>query len=247
MIPFVIGISLMQSIAAQPPVPVPFGVGETLEYRAHKGLFSNVGSAVLSVEDIEPDRGAPSWHFKLTTHAHVLFYTGDSRLESWTGVADFVSRRFVHWINENGTIYANDDFTILGDSGYYRNHDDTLKKAAPRDALDDLAFIYYLRTLDYSHFKPDSVYRIPRYFRNDKNPVELTLLGHDSIDMPDGSRCWCLLLHPVVDENNGLFSRKADARLWLTDDGVRIPVQIGSKINLVGYVWLTLSKITHQH
>jgi hypothetical protein len=242
MIPFVVGAALVQAMAA----PVPFGVGESYEYRGHYGFIS-VGDASLTVVAIENERGVPSWHLNLTTHASVIGYNGDSKLDSWTGVSDFVSRRFVHYIKENGKITADDDFHIYADSGYYRNHSDTLTKPTPRNALDDLAFIYYLRTLDYSGFKKDSVYRIPRYFRDDHNPVEVTLLGHDSIEMPDGSHCWCVLLHPMVDESNGLFSRKSDARLWLTDDGLRIPVQIKAKLPVIGYASLTLRKITRRN
>lgn len=248
MIPFAVGASMLQVLASRlPQASVPFGVGESYEYQGHKGLVSNVGSATLTVLGVESDQGVPSWHFRLTTKADFLFYHGESKLESWTGVSDFVSRRFVHFIKENGRVEADDDFHIHADSGYYRNHSDTLTKKTPRTALDDLAFIYYLRTVDFKDFKKDSVYKMARYFRDDHNPVEITVLGHDSIDMPDGSRCYCWLVHPVVDEPNGLFSRNAEAKLWLTDDGLRTPVQIGSKIALVGYVWLTLHKITRRN
>jgi hypothetical protein len=227
--------------------PVPFAVGESYEYQAHKGLVSNAGSATLTVVNVESARGIPSWHFLLTTKADLLWYHGHSTLESWTGVSDFVSRRFIHYIKEGDKVEADDDFQIFGDSGYYRNHADTLKKKSPAKALDDLAFFYYLRTVDFTTFKKDSVYRVSRYFRDDRNPVEITVLGHDSIEMPDGNHCYCWLIHPVVDEPHGLFSREADARLWLTDDGLRIPVQIGSKVAVVGYVWLTLRKITRRN
>lgn len=248
MIPFVVSVSILRAMSAAPrQAEVPFGVGESYEYRGHKGLFSNVGNAVLTVVAVESEQGVPSWHFRLTTKADFFTYHGESRLESWTGVNDFVSRRFVHYIKENGKVNADDDFHIFSDSGYYRNHADTLRKKSPAKALDDLAFFYYLRTVEFKDFKVDSVYKFTRYFRDDRNPVEITVLGHDSIEMPDGNRCYCWLVHPVVDEPNGLFSRKADARLWLTDDGLRIPVQIGSKIPIVGYVWLTLSKITRRN
>jgi hypothetical protein len=41
----------------------------------------------------------------------------------------------------------------------------------------------------------------------------------------------CLVLHPVITaDRNGMFSPRADARIWLTDDDRRIPVQIRSKL-----------------
>ena len=46
--------------------------------------------------------------------------------------------------------------------------------------------------------------------------------------LPDGSEVPCLVLHPVID-TKGMFSKRSDTRIWLTDDERRLPVQIRSK------------------
>ncbi len=241
MIPFVVGAMLLQTVRAAPPaVAAPFSVGETLEFSG-KYLFATPGSATMVVTGIDTVRGVPQWHFNLALNVDFAWFHNKSRLESWTTVGDFVSRRFIHSIVEQGKQLANDDFHIYGDSGFYRNHSDTLTKKTPKLPLDDLAFIYYLRTME---FKQDSTYRMPRYFRDDHNPVEVTVLGHDSVEMPDGTKRSCWVLHPVVDEPNGLFSRKSDAKLWLTDDGLRLPVQIESKL-FVSHLTLKIVKISY--
>ncbi|MGH7593413.1 MAG: DUF3108 domain-containing protein [Gemmatimonadales bacterium] len=244
MIPLVVTAVLLQAIpTAAPPAPVPWGVGESFEYDG-KYLVFKPGGATMSVVGIDTVRGVPSWHFKLTMHVSIPFYKNDSDLESWTGVSDFVSRRFVHVITENGKRISNDDFNIFGDSGFFRNHSESLTRPTPPQPLDDLAFVYYIRAMD---LRAGGKYLVPRYFRNDRNPVEVDVIGHDSLEMPDGSRCFCWVLHPVVDEPNGLFSRKNDARLWLTDDGLRIPVQIRSNIGGPSALTLKLRKITRPH
>jgi hypothetical protein len=220
MIPFVVGAALLQTVAA---APVPFAVGETYEYSAHY-LLTSVGGTTMTVVGIDTVRGQPSWHLLLTTKISVLWYKNDSRLESWTSVKDFVSRRFIHVVNENGKQYSNDDFQIHGDSGFFRNHADTLTKPTPHDALDDLAFIYYIRTMD---FKDGETYQLRKYFQQDHNPVIVTVLGHDTLEMPDGSRRRCWVVGLLMNDS-GMFSKKADAKLWLSDDGVRIPMQIKS-------------------
>ena len=239
MIPFVVAAVLLQAVSAP---PVPFAVGETYEYSPHYSvnLFGSLGSTTMTVVGIDTVRGVPSWHFTLMTTVRAPFYKNQSRLESWTSVKDFVSRRFIHVVNENGKQYADDDFQIHADSGYFRNHADTVSKPTPRDALDDLSFIYYIRTMELQDGK---TYHFQRYFRQDHNPVEVTVLGHDTLGMPDGSRRRCWLLHLLVDEPNGMFSKKANAKLWLSDDGVRIPVQIRSEVG-VGSVTLKLRKIS---
>jgi hypothetical protein len=242
-IPFVVGAMLLQTIPAVPARAVPWRVGESFEYDG-KYMFFTPGGATLSVVGIETVGGVPSWHFKLSMHVSVPLYKNVSDLESWTAVNPFVSSRFVHVINENGKQISNDDFHIFGDSGFFRNRQDAATKPTPKDPLDDLAFVYYIRTME---LKTGGKYAVPRYFREDHNPVEVEVIGHDSLEMPDGSRCYCWVLHPVVDEPNGLFSRKNDARLWLTDDGLRIPVQIRSSIGGPGTLTLKLRKITRPH
>jgi hypothetical protein len=51
----------------------------------------------------------------------------------------------------------------------------------------------------------------------------------------------CLVLNPVVGER-GLFAKRNDARLWLTDDGRRIPVQIRSTFEW-GQITLRLQRM----
>jgi hypothetical protein len=237
-IPFALGGVLLHALISAPPQP--FAVGEVLQYSGRwSGLPFDVGGATLSVVDIDTTLGTPTWHFKLTTEVSTFVYKNKTTLESWTGVHDFVSRRFVHLIHENGKQLADDDFHIHGDSGYYRNHRDTLTRPTPKQPLDDLAFMYFIRGMD---LKVGTTVQIPRYFRQDHNPVEVTVLGIETLQLPNGYRTRCLVIHPVVDEPNGLFSRKADAKLWLTDDGLRIPVQIHSSVG-VGSVTLKLKQI----
>ena len=246
MIPFVVGAMLLQTVQAKPqPIALatPFGVGETLEYGGKwSGYpFGEVAKATMKIAAIDTVRGVPQWHFSMTTRISALVFHNHTELESWTTVGDFNSHRYIHKVNEQGKQLADDDFQIFGDSGYYRNRNDTLKKRTPPNPLDDVSFIYYLRTMA---FKKDSTYKIPRYFRDDHNPVEVTVIGHDTLEMPDGSRRSCWVIHPVVDEPNGMFARKANARIWLSDDGVRIPVQIVSDL-VIGHVTLKLKSITH--
>lgn len=240
MMPLVISALLLQAVAGPPTSPaVPFAAGETLEYSG-RYLMLSPGGATMRVVGVDTVEGVPDWHFKLTMNVSVPFYKNHSDLESWTGVNDFISHRFLHAVTENGKQISNDDFHIFSDSGYYRNHNDTATRRTPKRALDDLAFIYYLRMMT---FKQDSTYRIPRYFRDDHNPVLVTVIGHDTLDMPDGSRRSCWLLHPIVDEPGGMFSRKANAKIWLTDDGVRIPVQIQSDFGPT-HLTLRLKKVS---
>lgn len=219
---------------------VPFAVGEVLEYKG-KWNFLSAGAATLSVLPSDTVLGVKSWKFSLTSGIKVntIFkFENSTTLMSWTGIDDFVSRRFTKRLEENGKV-RNEDFRIFPDSGYFRRNADAPKPTS-KAPLDDVAFIYFLRTMPLELKK---VYKFDRYFRSEKNPVTVEVLKREMMEMPDGTKVRTLVLHPVVDEPNGMFSKTSDARIWLTDDARRIPVRIETSYTW-GTVALELKKVT---
>ena len=233
-----IALMLIQMATTLAPAAVPFGVGEVFEYSARSG-FLRPGSAWLRVEKIEPMRGVPSWHFSFESRVNIAgLYKNQSRLDSWTGVGDFISRRFLKVITENDTS-KREDFRIHPDSGFFRRGADTGTKAISDRPIDDVAFFYFVRTVPLA---VNSTYRWDMYWRKAKNPVSVRVLKREEMKLPDGTKVQCLVLHPVVGEENGMFSKKSNARLWITDDARRIPVQIQSSYGF-GTVKLVLVKM----
>ena len=186
-------VLLAMQTAAAPAPPVPFGVGERIEYSGKLGFIPG-GSAVLSVTGIEAMRGHRSWVFSFVTEVNLAVYRNRSDFRSWTGVDDFVSRQFVKDITENGRNRL-ETFRIYPDTGIYRRNQNTETKATPDLPLDDVAFFYWVRTipLELGHS-----YRFDRYFRDEHNPVIVRVEKRETKEMPDGSRVPVLLLRPVV-------------------------------------------------
>ena len=230
-----------------PPPPPPFHVGEALEYGgSYKFLLVPVPvskAAVLSVTGIDTLRGEPCWRFSFITDVSALGYHNHSELLSWTTMNDFTSLRFVHRVDEShpgGSFSRHDDFGIYPDSGFFRNVGDVSPRKTPEHPLDDIAFVYYLRLLS-TPLQVGKTYRINRYFRADRNPVIINVVGREPCDLPDDARSTCLVLNPVVeDPPHGMFMKDQNARMWITDDGRRLPVKIKS-----GPLTLTLRKITY--
>jgi hypothetical protein len=230
-------VLMMQTAAVATPA-VPFAVGERLEYQGRFG-FLRVGTAVLSVEGIEPWRGAPHWKFSFTSNVSVPMYKNRTELASWTGVDDFISRRFTKDLEENGRRKI-EDFRIHPDSGFFRRGADTGTKRTSERPLDDVAFFYWVRTIP---LEVGKTYEFANYYRVERNPVTVRVIKREMMEMPDGTKVPCLVLHPIVKEANGMFSEKSEARLWLTDDARRIPVQIQSRYAF-GEVKLVLQKVS---
>lgn len=231
-------ILLLQTAASSGGPALPFSVGERLEYQGRFGIL-RVGTAVLSVEGIETVRNAPHWKFSFTSAVSVPMYKNRTELSSWTGVDDFISRRFTKSLEENGRSRF-EDFRIHPDSGFFRRNADADTKATSERPLDDVAFFYWIRTVP---LEVGRTYRFQNYYRVERNPVTVRVVKREEMELPDGSKVPCLVLHPIVDEPNGMFSKKSEARLWLTDDARRIPVQIQSRYAF-GEIRLVLQEIT---
>jgi hypothetical protein len=211
--------------APTPPARYPWAVGETLTYTAKLGMLS-LGSGTLEVAGLDTVRGAETFRFRFRLTGKTIVYTLDDVLESFVGTHDLVSRRFTQDFVENGKPTKR-HYEIVADSGYYREEGKPGTQPAPADALDDAAFFYFVRV---TPLEVGKTYRFNRYFRREKNPVTIEVLKREKMELPDGREVDCLVLHPVID-TKGMFSKRSDTRIWLTDDERRLPVQIRSKFN----------------
>ena len=227
----------LQAAAASPAVP--FGVGERLEYGGKMGII-RAGQAVLEVKGTEPMRGHPSWKFSFTTSVNFGVYRNNTELTSWTGTSDFVSRQFVKDITENGRNRL-ETFRIYPDSGFYRRNTNTETKTTPQLPLDDVAFFYWVRTIP---LEVGKTYRSENYFRDEHNPVIIRVEKREVREMFDGTKVPMLLLRPIVNEDGGMFHEKSKAKLWITDDARRLPVEIQSDIKFAGNLTLELRAYT---
>jgi hypothetical protein len=227
-------------LGAQEPPPVtvvPFRVGERLAYGARFGVFS-VGGATMEVAGIDTIRGTPTVHFRFHIEGGALWYHLDQTLESWVGRADFRSRRYVNKTEEKGKSWEH-RFDIFPDSGFFRDLNNDSTAATVPDPLDDAAFLYWIRTVplaDGQHYE----YR--RYFRPDRNPVIIDVLGREKVNV--AGRKWnAIVLSPKIPNGGGIFAEKSEARIWLSDDAARIMLGLQSKFSF-GLVTLKLKEFS---
>ena len=173
---------------------------------------------------IDSVRGVETFRLRFRLQGKTVFYSLDDVLESYVATDGFESRRFVQDFMENDKP-KHRSFEIFPDSGFYRESGKDTTFASPEDPLDDAAFFYFVRI---TPLEVGKKYVFDRYFRKEKNPVIIEVVKREKMELPDGSKVQCLVLHPVID-TKGLFSKRSDTRIWLTDDERRLPVQIRTK------------------
>lgn len=227
------------AVPAPAPAPsYPFAVGERFDYQVKLGIFS-IGRARLQVVQQDTLGGRDVFMLQMTINGRALFFTLDDTLTSWTGVRDFHSYRFRQTNNEDGK-YRKWDYFIHPDSGYYRKYsqmDTTYTTVA--DPLDDVAFLYWVRTLP---LEVGQSYTWDRYFKPDRNPVRVRVLKRQNCELPHDEKRKCLLIQPSI-RSSGLLGEAADARILITDDVDRIPVEVRSNFSF-GTLVLKLRGVT---
>jgi hypothetical protein len=218
--------ALLQGSAPDAPTPpprYPWAVGETLTYSAKLGILS-LGAGTLQVAGLDTVRGAESFRFRFRLQGRTIIYSLDDVLESYVGTRDLISRRFVQDFVENDKP-SHRRYEIYPDSGFFRETGKPEAQPSPANPLDDAAFFYFVRV---TPLEVGKKYVYNRYFRKEKNPVTIEVTRREKMELPDGREVDCLVLHPVID-TKGMFSKRSETLIWLTDDERRLPVQIRSK------------------
>jgi hypothetical protein len=224
-------------VAAAVPA-VPFPVGERFTYGAKYGIFS-VGTAIMEVAGIDTIRGKEAVHLQFRISGGALWYHLDQTLESWVGRHDFRSRRFVS-IQDERDRHRERRYEIYPDSGFYREdgRGDTAF-ATVAEPLDDAAFLYWIRTVPLEIGKR---YQYARYFRPDRNPVIIEVLGRERVGV--AGRKWnALVVRPKIPQARGIFAEKSETRIWISDDARRIVLAIQSNFSF-GQVTLKLKELS---
>ena len=224
-------VALLARLAAPAsPAPYPFVVGETLSYEAKLGYFP-VGTATATVSGMARERGADAFVFALLGEGGPPGVRVRYELTSWARSARFASLRF-HRKMVQGNSVQEQRYQIVPDSSRYREEGGTQDWVAPPDALDELAFLYYLRT---APLQAGRTYTISRYFRSGYNPIEVRVAGRETLTLYDGSTAPGLVLE--------VTAHGSTMTLRLTDDARRLPVQLDLPLPY-GTVSLTLSGIS---
>ena len=221
MLPMLVALLLGAAIPPAPPVPVPFGPGERFDYVAKLDILK-LGSARMEVTSIDSVRGHEAYLLRMQIDIGALFYKAHDSLASWLDTETLSTRRF--WKRQqNSDARRTETFEIFPEERrFVRDDKPGDSREAPADPLDDVSFIYAVRAMP---LEVGQTYSLPRYFRLDQNPLVVKVLKRENMKLPDGSKVPCLVLHPIM-AGDGMFSKKSNARIWLTDDARRIPVQI---------------------
>jgi Protein of unknown function (DUF3108) len=210
-----------------------FGVGEELVFDINYG-FINAGEAHMRVLDIVEWAGRPCYYVQTQAHSNSFFdsiFPVNDTVETIIDVVGLASWRFDKRLRE-GT-YKSDllyTFDLINNLAIYEG--DTTE--APPFIQDVLSSFYYVRTLD---LKVGSSVIMQNFTRGKVAPFEVKVLRKETIEVPAGEFD-CIVVEPLL-KAAGVFKHEGRMTVWLTDDRLKMPVRMKSKV-IVGSIDVTL-------
>ncbi|NIN72634.1 MAG: DUF3108 domain-containing protein [Gemmatimonadetes bacterium] len=212
---------------------VPFGIGERMDYRVKFGPLK-VGQAYMEVEGLDTIDDNATYHLRFHMSGSVPFYKLDDTQQSWLDVALLATRRY-HQDSHQGSYERYREYEFHLEQGI-RTGLEGETDSIPEMALDEAAFIYFVRSIE---LEVGEAYEWNRYYRFDRNPVILQVLRRERIRVPAGE-FETIVVRPII-KTGGIFAEGGEAEVYITDDDLRVPVRINTKMK-VGSVVLELTE-----
>ncbi len=217
----------------------PFFVGERLSYRVRVAKVGNVGRVAMWVEGPVDVRGTSTYLLRFDFKARVGPVKAVDRTWSWIDPLRMAVHRFKK--HERHPLSHHDEEVELYPAEHRWQAADGEHGASPGDAsLDELSFMYFIRTLA---FTPDTVYRFDRHFDAARNPTTVRVVQRETVTTGAGEFRTVLLEMRVKDPRR--YKGEGVIRINVTDDACRIPVRIRSTMPVLGSAVMTLESHTH--
>lgn len=214
---------------------LPFAIGERLTYHVRVGRTGSTGKAVMAVTGPVDVRGVGTevLSFDVTTRLGIMRVA--NRSKSWIDPRHMRALRF--WKQESRPLTHSDESVEIDGADHRWTAADGTGGTTTSDApLDELSFIYFLRTLPLT---PGSTLELNRHFDPARNPTSVRVVGVDTVSI-GGARIPATVLEMRVRDSER-FGGSGAIELTLSDDRCHVPLRMESTMPVVGRVVLTLA------
>lgn len=209
-----------------------FKEGEKLTFDLNYG-FVTAGIAVMEISRIKKISGRNAYHVNFQVNSvpsFDMFYKVRDRYESYIDVEGLFPWRFEQHIREGG--YTR-DFSAFFDQRKGKAKTSEGEYEIPPYVNDIVSAFYFARTFDYSNMKENDLFHLQNFYKDKVYDLDVKYLGKETIEVPAG-KFNCIIVEPLVKEG-GLFKHEGNIIVWLTDDDLKLPVKVRTKI-IIGYV-----------
>ena len=214
--------------------PLPFAVGERVAYDVSVDKGRKVGDGTMWIEGPVDVRGTSTYLLRFDSRVRIALLTGVSRTSSWF---DPVRRLSLRFLKHERNPLTHDDVLVdmYPDQKTWKSVDGQGGTSPDDLPLDELSFIYFIRTLPLT---PGATYQFDRHFDAARNPVVISIIRREVIPTPMGELKTVLVEMRVRDPKH--YKGDGIIRFNLTDDQCRLPARIESTMPILGKAVLTM-------
>ena len=225
---------LLVVMASSGPQTLPFAVGERLSYGVHAGPGMN-GRGEMWIAGPVDVHGTPA----MVLHSEITGGFGPFKMSdktaSWIDPDRMMTLRFTK-SERNPLGRHKEDVEINPATQDWRDADGRTGSSPSDQPLDELSFIYALRTL---RIPEERGLVLNRHFDTERNPTLVRSLGRSTLTTPAGTFRVRDIEMRVRDARR--YRGEGVIRISLSDDACRRPVRIESTLPNAGTVVLTLT------
>jgi hypothetical protein len=214
---------------AQGQAALPFAAGETCVYRG-SNVLGRIGTGTMAVEPADAGTVLLRFDFRGRVGPAGI----EDRSRSWFDTAARGSRRFTK--RERSPVATRDEDVRMDAAARRWSAAAGGGGAMNTDApLDELSFLYYVRTL---RLAPGETYSLARHYDASRNPVRVRVVGRETMDVPAGRFRTVHVEMRVHDPVR--YNGEGVIHLHFTDDARRLLVRMESSIPRAGRMVLSL-------
>jgi len=219
-----------------------FQDGETITFNVFYsviGMYINAGTATFAVNQ-EKYNNKPVYHVTGTGTSNSSYdwiFKVRDKYETFFDTGTMQPYKFIRNVDEGGyKIYENVTFnqqanTATTDKGVFK---------VPNCVQDVLSSIYYARSIDYNHYKPNDKIPFSMFLDNQVYNIYIRYLGKETIKTKYG-KFRAIKFSPLLIKGT-MFEGGEKMTVWVSDDPNHIPLRIESpivvgsiKVDMMGY------------
>jgi hypothetical protein len=195
------------------------------------------GHGAMWVDGPEVVRGTETWVLHFGFKARLGPVKVSDTTESWLDPQRMASLRFVK--HERHPFSSHDeDIALFPDQKRWSGANGESGDAITAAPLDELSFIYFLRTVP---LDADSTYSFNRHFDAARNPTTVKVVRRGSVTVGAGTFDAILVEMRVRDPAR--YRGEGVIRIHFSDDARRLPLRIESTLPVAGTALLTLEAL----